>query len=162
MLPLLSDVPGDDMCGVSVNQVVPANERWYPLLLQAVARIPDVKVGDSVWRHCDMIHGVDPVSDQTGLSKVMYIPDAPWCPRNETYAASVREAFRAGSSLGDFPTEHDERTACTRLACRSTSYRLRRPWRLRCSLLCFLLGCSRWPPRPLCSPTDRWVSLPSR
>ena len=113
------DVHDDDMCGVTVNQVFPANERWHPLLLQAVVGIPDVKVGDSVWWHCDMIRGVDPVTDQKGWGNVMYIPAAPRCLRNETYAASVREAFRAGSSPSDIPAEHHERTACTPLACRS-------------------------------------------
>ena len=39
----------------------------------------------------------------------MYIPAAPWCPRNEQYAAPVREAFRTGSSPSDFPDEHYER-----------------------------------------------------
>jgi hypothetical protein len=36
-------------------------------------------------------------------------PAAPWCPRNERYAAEVRSAFLTGSSPGDFPAEHDER-----------------------------------------------------
>ena len=108
--PLLSDVPDDDMCGVTVNQVFPASQKWHLLLMQAVAGIPDVKAGDSVWWHADMIHGVDPVTDQKGWGNVMYIPAAPWCPRNETYGASVREAFRTGSSPGDFPAEHYERT----------------------------------------------------
>ena len=56
-----------------------------------------------------MIHGVAPVTDQKGWGNVMYIPAAPWCPRNETYAASVREAFLTGSSPSDFPAEHYER-----------------------------------------------------
>ena len=30
--PLLADVPDDDMCGVTVNQVFPASEQWHPLL----------------------------------------------------------------------------------------------------------------------------------
>jgi hypothetical protein len=108
--PLLPDVPDDDMCGVTVGHVFPANERWHPLLLQAVAGIPDVRAGDSVWWHCDMVHGVDPVTDQKGWGNVMYIPAAPWCPRNEAYAADVREAFATGSSPSDFPAEHYERT----------------------------------------------------
>jgi hypothetical protein len=33
----------------------------------------------------------------------------PWCPRNEKYAASVREAFLSGDSPSDFPEEHYER-----------------------------------------------------
>jgi len=40
----------------------------------------------------------------------MYIPAAPWCPRNEAYASSVREAFLTGSSPTDFPEEHYEQT----------------------------------------------------
>ena len=43
-----------------------------------------------------MIHSVAPVKDQQGWGNVMYIPAAPWCPRNEAYAASVREAFLTG------------------------------------------------------------------
>ena len=108
--PLLRDVPDDDMCGVTVNQVFPASERWHPLLMQALSGIPDVRAGDSVWWHCDMIHSVAPVANQQGWGNVMYIPAAPWCPRNEEYAASVREAFVTGSSPSDFPAEHYERT----------------------------------------------------
>ena len=89
--PLLSDVADDDMCGVTVNQVFPRAEQWHSVLLEALTGIPDVKAGDSVWWHCDMIHSVAPVADQQGWGNVMYIPAAPWCPRNETYAASVRE-----------------------------------------------------------------------
>jgi hypothetical protein len=108
--PLLSDVPDDEMCGVTVNQAFPASERWHPLLLQAVTGIPDVQAGDSVWWHCDMIHSVAPVTGQKGWGNVMYIPAAPWCPRNERYAESVREAFTTGSSPTDFPAEHYEQT----------------------------------------------------
>jgi len=108
--PLLSDVPEDDMCGVTVNQVLPANETWHSLLLQALSGIPDVKAGDSVWWHCDMIHSVAPVTNQQGWGNVMYIPAAPWCPRNAQYASVVAAAFVTGSSPSDFPEEHYERT----------------------------------------------------
>jgi Gig2-like len=57
-----------------------------------------------------MIHSVAPVTNQQGWGNVMYIPAAPWCPRNERYAASVRDAFHTGSSPSDFPAEHYERT----------------------------------------------------
>jgi hypothetical protein len=107
--PLLDDVADDDMCGVTVNQVFPANDTWHPPLLEALSGIPDVKAGDSVWWHCDMIHSVAPVTGQRGWGNVMYIPAAPWCPRNERYAASVREAFLTGSSPADFPAEDYER-----------------------------------------------------
>jgi hypothetical protein len=107
--PLLADVPDDDMCGVTTNQVFPASERWHAPLLKALSGIPDVRAGDSVWWHCDMIHGVAPVTDQQGWGNVMYIPAAPWCPRNQAYAFSVREGFLTGSSPSDFPAEHYER-----------------------------------------------------
>jgi hypothetical protein len=114
--PLLPDVPDDDMCGVTVNQAYPANEQWHPLLMRAQAGIPDVKAGDSVWWHCDMIHSVAPVRNQRGWGNVMYIPAAPWCPRNERYAAQVRAAFETGSSPADFPEEHYERAWPDRFA----------------------------------------------
>ena len=107
--PLLTDVADDDMCGVTTNRVFPANETWHPLLMEALAGIPDVRAGDSVWWHCDMIHSVAPVKNQKGWGNVMYIPAAPWCPRNEAYATVVREAFITGSSPSDFPDENYER-----------------------------------------------------
>jgi hypothetical protein len=106
--PLLSDVPEDDMCGVTTNQVFPATEQWHPLLMRALSGIPDVKAGDSVWWHCDMIHSVAPVQDQKGWGNVMYIPAAPWCDRNEVYSANVRKSFLSGSSPSDFPEENYE------------------------------------------------------
>jgi hypothetical protein len=112
--PLLSDVPDDDMCGVTVNQVFPAGEKWHPLLMEALSGIPDVRAGDSVWWHCDMIHSVAPVRDQRGWGNVMYIPAAPWCSRNETYAAEVRAAFSTGASPSDFPAENYEQTWANR------------------------------------------------
>jgi hypothetical protein len=108
--PLLADVPEDDMCGVTVNRTFPVTEQWHPLLRRALTGIPDVTAGDTVWWHCDLIHSVAPVQDQRGWGNVMYIPAAPWCPRNERYAADVREAFTTGSSPGDFPAEHYERS----------------------------------------------------
>src|SRR5918992_962105 len=107
--PLLPDVPEDDMCGVTVNQVYPVNEKWHPLLVRGFAGIPDIQAGDSVWWHCDVVHGVAPVENQQGWGNVMYIPAAPWCPRNEKYAPSVRQAFLNGDSPSDFPEEHYER-----------------------------------------------------
>jgi hypothetical protein len=59
---------------------------------------------------CSVFHSVAPVRDQQGWGNVMYIPAAPWCPRNERYAVSVEEACRTGSSPGDFPPEHYERS----------------------------------------------------
>jgi Protein of unknown function (DUF1479) len=107
--PLLADVPDDEMCGVTVNQVFPVSREWHEPLLPALTGLPDIQAGDSVWWHCDMIHSVAPVTGQQGWGNVMYIPAAPWCPRNERYAESVRAAFLTGMSPSDFPAEHYER-----------------------------------------------------
>jgi hypothetical protein len=107
--PLLSDVADDDMCGVTIGQTFPVSDTWHPLLMAALTGIPDVRAGDSAWWHCDMVHSVAPVQSQKGWGNVMYIPAAPWCPRNERYAPVVREAFRTGASPGDFPDENYER-----------------------------------------------------
>jgi hypothetical protein len=114
--PLLADVPEDDMCGVTVGQVFPVSETWHPLLIRALSGIPDVRAGDSVWWHCDLVHSVAPVRNQQGWGNVMYVPAAPWCPRNRQYAASVRDAFLTGSSPADFPEEHYERGWAGRFA----------------------------------------------
>jgi hypothetical protein len=108
--PLLPDVPDDELCGVAISQVFPVSERWHAPLLPALTGIPDVRAGDSVWWHCDLIHSVAPVTAQRGWGNVMYIPAAPWCPRNERYATAVRSALATGSSPEDFPPEHYERT----------------------------------------------------
>ena len=96
------------MCSVQPNRTFPANHKWHSILLGAVSAIPSVKPGDSVWWHSDMIHSVAPVSDQQGWGNVMYIPAAPFCKKNEEYAALVREAFLAGRSPFDFPQEDYE------------------------------------------------------
>jgi ectoine hydroxylase-related dioxygenase (phytanoyl-CoA dioxygenase family) len=106
--PLLDDVPAEEMCGVQPNKTFPASEKYHAILLRAVSAIPDVKPGDSVWWHCDMIHSVAPVSDQQGWGNVIYIPSAPKCTKNDEYAALVREAFLSGKSPYDFPEEHYE------------------------------------------------------
>jgi hypothetical protein len=124
--PLLSDVPDDDMCGVTTNKVFPVSDTWHPLLLEALTGIPDVQAGDSVWWHCDMIHSVAPVQNQKGWGNVMYIPAAPWCPRNERYAAAVREAFVTGSSPSDFPAENYERDWSNRFQSRDLNQTGRR------------------------------------
>ncbi len=107
--PLLKDVTDDDMCGVTTSRTFPVSAKWHSLLLEALTGIPDVKAGDSVWWHCDMIHSVAPVTDQNGWGNVIYTPAAPWCPRNKRYSTFVREAFLSGSSPSDFPAEHYER-----------------------------------------------------
>jgi hypothetical protein len=105
---LRDDVAEDDLCGVTPRQVLAVTEQWHPLLLRGYTVIPDLQPGDSVWWHCDLIHGVQPVQNQQGWGNVMYIPAAPMCEKNAAYARAVAERFRAGESPDDFPAEHYE------------------------------------------------------
>lgn len=106
--PLLNDVPEDELCGVAPGKVLPVSERWHPLLVKGLTAIPDVRAGDSVWWHCDVIHSVAPVEDQQGWGNVMYVPAAPMCAKNQRYARDVFKAFEQGASPYDFPPEDYE------------------------------------------------------
>lgn len=106
--PLLKDVPEDELCGVAPGKVLPISEKWHPLLIEALSSIPALEAGDSVWWHCDVIHSVAPVENQQGWGNVMYIPAAPVCDKNLSYAKKVAEAFARGGSPADFPKEDYE------------------------------------------------------
>ncbi|RON86855.1 DUF1479 domain-containing protein [Pseudomonas fluorescens] len=108
--PLLDDVLEDELCGVAPGKVLPVSAQWHPLLVEGLSTIPDVQAGDSVWWHCDVIHGVAPVQNQQGWGNVMYVPAAPMCPKNLRYARDVFRAFEQGASPEDFPREDYERS----------------------------------------------------
>lgn len=129
--PLMDDTDDDDMCGVMVSSVFPVNEKWHELPMQALSGIPSVRAGDSVWWHCDLVHGVAPVLGQQGWGNVMYIPAAPWCPRNRDYAPIAFNAFATGSSPSDFPAEHYEREWQNRFSVEELNERGRRGFGLQ-------------------------------
>lgn len=106
--PLMNDVPEESLCGVKAKKVLPVDSRWHSLLLRAKSLIPDVSPGDSVWWHCDVIHGVEKVENQVGWGNVMYIPATPGCDKNLNYALRCAEDFKQGRSPDDFPEEHYE------------------------------------------------------
>ncbi|MBJ2231096.1 MULTISPECIES: DUF1479 domain-containing protein [Pseudomonas] len=108
--PLLDDVPEDELCGVAPGKVLPVSRQWHPLLFEGLSPIPDVRAGDSVWWHCDVIHSVAPVANQQGWGNVMYVPAAPMCQKNLRYAKDVFRAFAQGASPDDFPREDYETT----------------------------------------------------
>ncbi|MBD2821051.1 DUF1479 domain-containing protein [Xenorhabdus sp. 42] len=107
--PLLKDVPEDELCGVAPGKALPASEKWHPHLIQSLFSIPSLQAGDSVWWHCDLIHSVASVKNQQGWGNVMYIPAAPRCDRNLTYAHKVIESLKNGTSPADFPREDYEK-----------------------------------------------------
>jgi hypothetical protein len=107
---LQDDVADDDLCGAVNGQSLPITSRYHSLLLAALSPIPEVAPGDTVWWHGDLIHSVGSVTDQKGWGNVMYIPAAPHCEKNVTYARACGKDFLTGSSPGDFAAEDYERT----------------------------------------------------
>jgi len=105
---LQDDVADDDLCGAANGQSLPVNEVYHAVLLPGMSPIPDVEPGDTVWWHPDAVHSVDPVTDQQGWGNLMYIPAAPYCPKNAAYAERCGQAFLAGRTPDDFDAEHYE------------------------------------------------------
>ncbi|WP_219413459.1 YbiU family protein [Pseudonocardia nigra] len=105
---LQDDIADDDLCGAANGQALPINEKYHSILLPGMSPIPDVEPGDTVWWHADVVHAVDPVSDQKGWGNVMYIPAAPHCAKNAAYATECGKAFLTGESPSDFAPEHYE------------------------------------------------------
>lgn len=102
------DVADDDLCGAANGQSLPVDQAHHGVLLPGMSPIPDVEPGDTVWWHPDAVHSVDPVTDQKGWGSVMYIPAAPYCPKNAAYAERCGRAFLAGETPDDFAPEHYE------------------------------------------------------
>ncbi|SNV16440.1 Protein of uncharacterised function (DUF1479) [Dermatophilus congolensis] len=105
---LLPDVADDELCGVEPRMVLAVLQKWHPELHAALTPIPDLRAGDSVWWHADLIHSVAAVQNQVGWGNVMYIPAAPLCEKNIIYARHTYRDFLAGRSPRDFPAEHYE------------------------------------------------------
>ena len=105
---LQDDIADDDLCGADNDRVLAVTEQYHDLLLPAYGPIPAVEPGDTVWWHGDLLHGVGDGTNDERWGNVMYIPAAPWCAKNATYARLCGEAFVEGRSPGDFAAEDYE------------------------------------------------------
>ena len=105
---LQPDVPDGDLCGAQPGRALGASRQWHGLLLEGLIPIPRVEPGDTVWWHQDVIHAVEDHHNGRGYSNVIYIGAAPWCEKNEAFAAKQAPAFRSGRSSPDFAAEDYE------------------------------------------------------
>ncbi len=105
---LQDDVADDDLCGARAGRAMVVSPERHALLLRAYGPIPQVRPGDTVWWHPDVIHGVEDRHAGTGYSNVMYIGAAPDCAKNRVFSALQRPAFESGMSSPDFAAEHFE------------------------------------------------------
>ena len=84
------------------------NDRYHAKLLRAYVPISEVRPGDTIWWHPDVIHGVEDVNNNSGYSNVMYIGAAPDCEKNRVFLNKQRPAFEEGRSSPDFAAENYE------------------------------------------------------
>jgi hypothetical protein len=70
--------------------------------------IPEVRPGDTVWWHPDILHSVANEHSGSDYANVIYIGASPVCAKNEAYARKQANAFLAGRSAPDFAAEDYE------------------------------------------------------
>ncbi len=75
----------------------------HALLIRGLCIIPDIKAGDTVWWHPDVVHAVESRHESPIPSSVAYLGNAPSCPRNRAYLGTQTERFKKGFSPPDFP-----------------------------------------------------------
>ena len=105
---LQDDVGESSLCEAKPGRAMVVNDRYHAKLLRAYVPIPEVRPGDTVWWHPDVIHGVEDVNNNSGYSNVMYIGAAPDCEKNRVFLNKQRPAFEEGRSSPDFAAENYE------------------------------------------------------
>ncbi|MEK9729764.1 MAG: YbiU family protein, partial [Alphaproteobacteria bacterium] len=105
---LQDDVGESSLCEAKPGRAMVVNDRYHAKLLRAYVPIPEVRPGDTVWWHPDVVHGVEDVNNNSGYSNVMYIGAAPDCEKNRVFLNKQRPAFEEGRSSPDFAAENYE------------------------------------------------------
>jgi len=99
-----ADFPGIYSQGDSYIGPAP-NTTTHPHLQleKTMVSVPQVKPGDMVFWHCDLIHAVETEHKGEEDSSVMYIPAVPYTPSNAAYIAKQKESFLQGVPPPDYP-----------------------------------------------------------
>ena len=105
---LQKDVADDDLCGAWPGRALGASEEWHGEILEGMISIPEVRPGDTVWWHPDVLHSVASEHKGSEYANVIYIGVSPVCPKNEAYARKQAESFLSGRSAPDFAPEDYE------------------------------------------------------
>ena len=105
---LLDDVPKDELCGSKLGKALSVNKEYHSLLLEGLISIPNMKPGDTVWWHPDVIHAVEDKHLGKNYSNVVYVGSTPYCKKNLDYARKQAKKFLKGESPPDFAAEDFE------------------------------------------------------
>ena len=105
---LLDDVPKDELCGSKLGKALSVNKEYHSLLLEGLISIPNMKPGDTVWWHPDVIHAVEDKHLGKNYSNVVYVGSTPYCKKNLDYVRKQAKKFLKGESPPDFAAEDFE------------------------------------------------------
>ena len=105
---LLDDVPKDELCGSKLGKALSVNKEYHSLLLKGLISIPNMKPGDTVWWHPDVVHAVEDKHLGKNYSNVVYVGSTPYCKKNLDYMRKQAKKFLKGESPPDFAAEDFE------------------------------------------------------
>ena len=105
---LLDDVPKDELCGSKLGKALSVNKEYHSLLLEGLISIPNMKPGDTVWWHPDVVHAVEDKHLGKNYSSVVYVGSTPYCKKNLHYVRKQAKKFLKGESPPDFAAEDFE------------------------------------------------------
>ena len=105
---LLDDVPKDELCGSKLGKALSVNKEYHSLLLEGLISIPNMKPGDTVWWHPDVVHAVEDKHLGKNYSNVVYVGSTPYCKKNLEYVRKQAKKFLKGESPPDFAAEDFE------------------------------------------------------
>ena len=105
---LLDDVPKDELCGSKLGKALSVNKEYHSLLLEGLISIPNMKPGDTVWWHPDVVHAVEDKHLGKNYSNVVYVGSTPYCKKNLDYVQKQAKKFLKCESPPDFVAEDFE------------------------------------------------------
>ena len=82
--PLLTDVPGDVIPGVSPQSSLHLSHLWHADLLQAAVSLENIQPGDAVFLHPDLLHAWELENSDTKSKTLLYLGLGPDCDLNRT------------------------------------------------------------------------------
>ena len=80
--PLLTDVPGDVIPGVSPQSTVHLSHLWHSDLFQAAVTLKNIQPGDAVFLHPDLLHSWELENSDTESKTLLYLGLGPDCDLN--------------------------------------------------------------------------------
>ena len=105
---LQDDIPTDSLCNATPGRPLLISNEYHKDLLEGLVSIQEVKPGDTVWWHPEVVHAVADKHAGKNYSNVMFIGASPQCPKNLDYAKRQTENFLLGKSPPDFAAEDYE------------------------------------------------------